>query len=103
MYSLKFKFNGYQNCIYVSSSTISARRAVSRFFAHVPQVRAFPYFLKINRPNIRFKRKNNACVLGNAYWAYAVSEIRGAAPATFEMSYAEKAILVLYALFFRLN
>ena len=45
MYSLKFKFNGYQNCIYVSSSTISARREVSRY-SNVLQVRAFPYFLK---------------------------------------------------------
>ena len=49
MYSLKFKFNGYQNCIYVSSSTISARREVSRY-SHVPQVQAFPYFFKKNSP-----------------------------------------------------
>ena len=52
MYSLKFKFNGYQNCIYVSSSTISARREVSRY-SHVPQVRAFPYFLKKTRHHAR--------------------------------------------------
>ena len=100
--NLRLRSWGYQLCIYVPSSTISARREVSRY-SHVPQVRAFPYFLKINRPNIRFKRKNNACVLWNAYCPYAVSEIGGAAPATFEMSYAEKAILILYALFFRLN
>ena len=47
--NLRLRSWGYQLCIYVPSSTISARREVSRY-SHVPQVRAFPYFLKKNSP-----------------------------------------------------